>query len=320
MYRNNEYIQIIKKLLIVIFVSMFIVIQISCKSNPENNENKNIIDNNSIIINPNWKKGDVKTYELTSIRHQPHIINKSTIHIEVIDLSDNTYNIRWIKKTNKANKIKENLKDNFLENLYKNGLIIEYSINKKGEVLEVINIEEVIKTIEEIRDYTIKQISMIPDISEDQKLRLIHLIINRINIENQEMILEDILLFHSSYGQEFAINKNVNYKTELPSSMVNALVPVDVNIFCDYIDNDNFRIIKDDIFDSKVLGELSKNASKDFMPEDVANKINWADIYAKNNLEIDINIKTSWPKRIQSIREIGFQGDKQRRTYLLTEK
>ena len=315
MYRNNKHIKITKKIIQVMILSLSIFILFACKSSPNNNEDKT-----SIVLNPNWKKGDIKTFELTSIRHQPYKVNKSIINIEVIEISENTNKIRWTKKSNKKSSINESLKNGSLGNLFKNGLIIEYKTNKNGEVIEITNLEELNKTIDELRDYTIEQISMIQNIPEDQKLKLIQFIINTINIKNEELILEDILLFHSIYGQKYTINKNINYKTELPSKIGNALVPVDVNAVCDFIDNDTFRIFKDEVYDSKVLGELSRKASEGLIPEHIANEMDWTNIYAKNNFEIDFNIRTAWPERIKSIREIGNQGHINRKTYLLTEK
>ena len=320
MYRNNKNIQIFKKIMVLIIVVLIFNILLSCKSSPNYNQENTLINNKSIDINANWKKGDKKIYELTSINHIPQIINKSIIKIEVIDVSENVNKIRWTKKPKNTTSLNETLFSGSLLNLFKNGLIIEYNTNKNGEIFEVTNFIELNKTINEIRDYTIEQIIGIQELPEDQKYKLIQIINKKIDIDNYELILEDIFLFHSLYGQKYELNKNINYKTELPSGIGDALVPVDVNAVYDFVDSDTFRIFKDEVYDSKVFGEISRKASKGIIPEHIANEINWTDIYAKNNLEFDININTTWPKRIQSIREIEKQGNMQRKTYLLTEK
>jgi hypothetical protein len=171
----------------------------------------------TISLIPNWKKGDIKKYEIKNYssadaedEKKINGLTTKTVIIQVVDVNDKLLELNWkIEQLNFSDTINSDNPFSELMNTLDKDISVRYSISNKGNIISVLNLDEISKTIKSRVDVALKDFIEKNNIEKSQADRLGFQFSMMFYSDEQikTIVLSDIFKFHQIYGYLFSPNK-----------------------------------------------------------------------------------------------------------------
>jgi hypothetical protein len=264
---------------------------------------QNVYSDTSSTIVGYWKKGERKNLQIIHSKQQSKGNEKikvatSTYDVEllVLDSTAKNYTLQWtyknieVKNSDDLTKRMASLTD---------GLRVIYKTDDLGSFEEVVNLEEV-------QAFVNKSLDLISSKSNDS---LTNSITSRMRLyfnkreAIESLVLKEIKLYHTLYGNEFSLNSKIVQEIVLPNITGGAPFPATIQAWLSKLQpqNDFCQVIMDQQIDKvkgkevlvdvikKLLGELGDKA----LGTDIPGQIEVSD-----HNEFDMILSTGWISRV----------------------
>lgn len=267
-------------------------------------------DNTTIKLIPNWKKGEIKNYEIKNYstidaegeRKINGLITK-TIRIEIASVNDKLLELAWtVDQLIFSDTIKSDDPFSGLMNTLDKGLSVRYTINRNGNVIRILNLDEISKTIKSRIDTVLKDFIKKNDI-EKSKAEMLNFQFSMMFSTDEQIktiVLSDILKFHQIYGYSFMTNGTTIIPDNIFAPNENGRSSNSLKLKCSNIDKQN------QIY--SIEGEL-KSAETNKKMQEFIDK----DRVIKNKYEF--KFPDNWLRSHKSIMNVDSGGVKVNTTY-----
>ena len=173
-------------------------------------------DNTTIKLIPNWRKGEIKKYEIknysTIDAESERKINgftTKTISIEIINVNDKLLELTWkVDQLIFSDTINSDNPFSGLMSTLDKDLSVRYTIDRKGNIIRILNLDEISKTVKSRVDAILKDFIKKNDI-EKSKVEMLNFQFSMMFSTDEQIkniVLSDISKFHQIYGYIFATN------------------------------------------------------------------------------------------------------------------
>jgi len=166
---------------------------------------------------PNWEKGEMRKYEIKNYsvvdaegERKVNGVTTKTIIVQVVDVNDKFFEINW--KTEQlifSDTINIDNPLSGLMNTLDKDISVRYTLNKNGEIVSFLNIEEISQTIKSKVDSVLKAFIENNNI-EKSKAEMLNFQFSMMFSSDEQIktiVLSDILKFHQLYGYSFTTNQ-----------------------------------------------------------------------------------------------------------------
>lgn len=197
-----------------------------------------------------WQNGDCYNFKVTKLKQQWQgdklIKNDSATfqaNFTVLDSSETGYRIKWAYDIDWS---KFSFADSSTSELIKNiakDMIMEatYKTDEVGQYMGLENFEEIknkmLNIFDKISEHFEKSGKMPPEQSKKMNQALLKLFSSQELVE--QMVAEDILLFHSPFGIIYPVRDTLLYTGEMQNPFGNTPIPARTSIFTNDLDLDN---------------------------------------------------------------------------------
>ncbi len=174
-------------------------------------------DNTTIKLIPNWKKGEIKKYEIKDYstvdaesERKVNGLTTKTISIEIVDVNDKLFGLTWkVDQVIFSDTINLDNPLSGLMNTLDDGLSVRYTLSKSGNIIHILNLDEIKKTIKSRIDTSLEDFIKKNNIekSEAEMLNFQFSMMFSTDQQIKTIVLSDILRFHQIYGYSFMTNK-----------------------------------------------------------------------------------------------------------------
>lgn len=267
-------------------------------------------DNTTIKLIPNWKKGEIKKYEIKNYstidaegERKINGLTTKTISIEIVDVNDKLLELAWkVDQLIFSDTTKSDDPFSGLMNTLDKDLSVRYTINRNGNVIRILNLDEISKTIKSRIDTVLKDFIKKNDI-EKSKAEMLNFQFSMMFSNDEQIktiVLSDILKFHQIYGYSFMTNKTTVIPDNIFAPNINGRPSNSLELKCSNVDKQN-QICS-------IEGELKSSETNKKM-QDFIDK----DRIIKNKYEF--KFPDSWLKSHKSIMNVDSGGVKVNTTY-----
>ena len=171
----------------------------------------------TIKLVPNWEKGEIKRYEIkryssVNAENERKVNDLTTkeIVIQVINVKANALEINWrVEKLRFSDTINTDNPFTGLVNSLDKDLSVKYTINKKGNIINILNLDEITMIIKSRIDSTLNEFINKNNI-EKSKADMLNLQMSMMYATPEQIksiVLNDIYMFHQIYGYSYTRNK-----------------------------------------------------------------------------------------------------------------
>jgi hypothetical protein len=238
-------------------ISFFLLLDVLCGFQQIESQN------DQIILIPSFKSNQVKNYNIeytvkTVSEGLEQIINttKKQVALKVIDINDGNITMEWrYGKIEFVEAIPQNNPFDILMITLNAGLVIKYSINKKGIITSILNREEITtlinSNIEEKLNLLVEEKIIDPSMITTTKFQFQMMFSTPEQID--KIILSDLFKFHKMYGKTYSSSASeVKEEEDLMTRKYRVqLISVDNN-------NHTFNL------SSKLIGEPNNEINQSF--------------------------------------------------------
>ena len=288
---------------------------------------QNTTSDSSITCLAHWKKGEKRAFILNqtksvtdSGRQTTHDVNSYEAVITVIDSTSEGYTLEWQNRPVSEIPGLGGTASGAIASLFLH-LRILYRTNPRGKVDTLMNYQDIQRYV----DLTLtkfKEMAKDKQAMEQTIKQLNAIFLNRKNVQN--LVMRDVALFHSTYGNSYTLSKTV-FAEEVPNIFGGEPLP---GVVTQYIlslqpREDRVRIGVARKIDQekaakairKVLQKLSQGSGKPFKEGDLPDRIEISDKYT-----YDLNLSSGWIKRAYLERTIQLSDLTQVQTFEILAK
>jgi hypothetical protein len=171
----------------------------------------------TIKLIPNWKKGEIKKYEIENYssadaesERKVNGLTTKTVIIQIVDVNDKFLELNWkIEHLNFLDTINLDNPFSVLMNTLDKDISVKYTINKNGNIISFLNLDEITKTIKSRVDSVLKDFIKKNNI-EKSKADMLNFQFSMMFSTDEQIktiVLSDLLKFHQIYGCVFTTDK-----------------------------------------------------------------------------------------------------------------
>jgi hypothetical protein len=267
-------------------------------------------DNTTIKLVPKWKKGEIKKYEIKNYsiidaegERKINGLTTKTISIEIVDVNDKILELAWkVDQLIFSDTTKSDDPFSGLMNTLDKDLSVRYTINRNGNVIRILNLDEISKTIKSRIDTVLKDFIKKNDI-EKSKAEMLNFQFSMMFSTDEQIktiVLSDILKFHQIYGYSFMTNRTTVIPDNIFAPNENDRPSNSLELKCSNVDKLN------QIY--SIEGELKSSETNKKMQEFIDK-----DRIIKNKYEF--KFPENWLKSHKSIMNVDAGGVKANTTY-----
>ncbi|MFM2387052.1 MAG: hypothetical protein RL660_1809 [Bacteroidota bacterium] len=227
----------------------------------------------AVQLMPLWAKGDKQNYTYT--KHKIKVQNRDTtlnekaifdIELSVLEETDSSYTMQWLYKDYKTTS--KNPLAAKIGGVVK-GLRIVYTTSDIGEVIEIVNQDEIQASVTKMISVLKKEMSKL--VTPEEMKTLDTVFATAISSEAmQQSSMEDIAQYHLYYGAQFSLRDTITVK-DIVQTQFGAAVESDILLYVTAIDSAaNFCEIN---FEQKFNPDAMKEAVTSYLT-DLARKMN----------------------------------------------
>ncbi len=290
------------------------------------------IDSTKVAFVSYWSVGDSYDFKITKIKQQwkegKLIKNKKQIHrvnFKVIDSTAKSYTIKWSYNNDELyNILKKTYKlpDSLLKNLSKYFLTeVKYKTSELGNIVEVLNWKEISNTMNKIFDLVIEIAAKNDSIKKKSLSNSMQPLRQIFNSKEavEQLILQDIQVFHLPLGLEFDTTTPLVFDDELPNILDNNPIKAKSKIYFEKIDYENDLCVFK--YDTDIPHEETLKLIKDLMSKikitdkEMDKFLKTAVFSIKDRNVFEYYFYPGIPKKIVTNREtiINFENKKEKR-------
>lgn len=170
----------------------------------------------AINLIPDWKKGEIRKYEIkisssADAENERKVsgLTTKTIVIQVIDVNDKLLELNWkVDQLIFSDSVKSDNPFSGLMSTLDKDISVKYALNKNGNIIDVLNLDEISKTIKSRVDTNLKDFIKNNNI-EESKAEMLNFQFSMMFSTDEQIktiVLSDILKFHQIYGYLFTTN------------------------------------------------------------------------------------------------------------------
>lgn len=171
----------------------------------------------TIKLIPNWKKGEIQKYEIKSYstvdakgERKINGLTTKTIIIQIVDVNEKLFELNWkVDQLIFSDTINSDNPFSGLTNTLDKDVFVKYTINKNGNIIRILNLDEISKTVKSRIDTILKDFINKNDI-EKSKAEMLNFQLSMMFSADEQIksiVLSDILRFHQIYGYLFLTNR-----------------------------------------------------------------------------------------------------------------
>jgi hypothetical protein len=206
-------------------------------------------DNTTIKLIPNWKKGEIKKYEIknystidTEGERKINGLTTKAISIEIVNVNDKLLELAWkVDQLIFSDTIKSDDPFSGLMNTLDKDHSVRYTINRNGNFIRILNLDEISKTIKSRIDTVLKDFIKKNDI-EKSKAEMLNFQFSMMFSTDEQIktiVLSDILKFHQIYGYSFMTNRTTVIPDNIFAPNENGRPSNSLELKCSNVDKQN---------------------------------------------------------------------------------
>ncbi len=267
-------------------------------------------DNTTINLIPNWKKGEIRKYEIRNYstidaegERKINGLTTKIVSIDIINVNDKQLELAW--KVNQlifSDSTKSDDPFSGLMNTLIKDISVRYTINRNGNVIRILNLDEINKTIKSRIDTVLKDFIKKSDI-EKSKAEMLNFQFSMMFSTDEQIktiVLSDILKFHQLYGYSFMTSRTTVIPDNIFAPNENGRPSNSLELKCSDVDKQT------QIY--SIEGELKSAETNKKMQEFIDR-----DRVIKNKYEF--KLPDNWLMSHQSIMNVNSGGVKVNTTY-----
>jgi hypothetical protein len=267
-------------------------------------------DNTTIKLIPKWKKGEIKKYEIKNYstidaegERKINGLTTKKISIEIFNVNDKLMELAWkVDQLIFSDTTKSDDPFSGLMNTFDKDLSVRYTINRNGNVIRILNLDEISKTIKSRIDTVLKDFIKKNDIEKSKAEMLNFQFAMMFSTDEQikTIVLSDILKFHQIYGYSFMTSRTTIIPDNIFAPNENGRPSNSLELKCSNVDKQN------QIY--SIEGELKSSETNKKMQEFIDK-----DRIIKNTY--GFKFPENWLKSHKSIMNVDSGGVKVNTTY-----
>lgn len=206
-------------------------------------------DTTFIPLTAYWKKGDAYNFRITKLKQKwkEDKVTKNdsfsyVANFEVLDSTTDGYTIQWTCKSDFSQFVLEEGVQDKMAGLFPSEII--YTTTEHGEFVEVVNWKQIMTAMKKMSKQVIKELNK--QHREDKKLQMMVKTIlsglqTRAGIE--QLLLEELYLFHFPLGYEYAVGDTLSYEEELPSNLESIMVTGQTKLYLSEVKQEDYYCV-----------------------------------------------------------------------------
>lgn len=196
-----------------------------------------------------WSKGDSYNFRITKLKQKwkEDQLTKNdslsyVVNFEVLDSTADSYTIKWSYKSDFSQLGVEVDMQEELAGYFPNEII--YTTDAYGEFMEVVNWKEITVAMKKMSKEVIKNLSQ-EHKGDKQFQKMLKALLSKYQsqagIEN--MLLQELYLFHFPLGYEYALEDTLSYEEEMTSNFGNSMVTGQAKIYLEEVDTQDYYAV-----------------------------------------------------------------------------